>query len=77
MAIVNQLVTPMVVYIHKETSNQSFLDMHYYLKNKGVQNNDFFLCLFDAGLAGIDPRDPNLPQHIKARIMNECRKNYW
>ena len=77
MAILNQLVTPMVLYIHKETTNQSFIDMHHYLKSQGIQNNDFFLCLFDAGLAGVDPRDPNLSQSMKARIMNECRRNYW
>lgn len=65
------------IFIHKSTTNQSFLDMHYYLKNKGIQNNDFFLALLDAGLAGVDPRDPNLPTHMKARILNECRLNYW
>lgn len=77
MAVMSQLVTPMVTYIHKETTNQSFIDMHYYLKLKGVQNNDFFLALFDTGLAGVDPRDPSLPSHMKARILNECRINYW
>lgn len=65
------------IFIHKSTTNQSFLDMHYYLKEKGIQNNDFFLALLDSGLAGIDPRDPNLPAHMKARILQECRLNYW
>ena len=65
------------IFIHKSTTNQSFLNMHYYLKNKGIQNNDFFLSLLDSGLAGVDPRDPNLPPHMKARVMNECRLNYW
>lgn len=77
MSIQGQLITPMTVYIHKETSNQSFLDMHNFLKSKGIQNNDFFLALFDPGLAGVDPRDPNLPQYLKVRILNECRRNYW
>lgn len=77
MAITSQLVKPQMIYIHTETTNQSFLDMRYYLKSQGIQNNDFFLALIDTGLAGIDPRDPNLPPHIKARIMNECRLNYW
>jgi len=77
MPVMNQLVKPQVVYIQKETTNQSFLDMHYYLKNKGIQNNDFFLSLLDTGLAGVDPRDPNLSSVMKARIMNECRRNYW
>ena len=77
MAVVQQLVQPKVVYIHKETTNQSFIDMMYYLKSIGVQNNDFFLALLDTGLAGIDPRDPNLPTHMKARVLMECRLNYW
>jgi hypothetical protein len=77
MAILQQMVQPRMVYIHKETTNQSFIDMHNYLKAKGIQNNDFFLILFDPGLKGINPYDPNLPQHIKVRIMNECRINYW
>ena len=78
MAVMNQLPQQQrTVLIHKSTTNQSFLDMHYYLKNKGIQNNDFFLALLDSGLAGVDPRDPNLPTHIKARILQECRLNYW
>lgn len=77
MAVVNQLITPKLIYIHKETSNQSFIDMHHYLKSKGIQNNDFFLALIDTGLAGIDPRDPNLPSHMKARVLRECQVNYW
>lgn len=77
MAVKQQLVTPKIGYIHNETSNQSFIDMRNYLKAKGIQNNDFFLILYDSGLAGIDPRDPNLPQNMKARVMIECRINYW
>lgn len=71
------MIVPRVVYIQKETSNQSFVDMHNYLKMKGIQNNDFFLALFDTGLAGIDPRDPNLPPNMKARIFRETQINYW
>ena len=78
MAVMNQLPQQQrTVLIHKSTTNQSFLDMHYYLKNKGIQNNDFFLALLDSGLAGVDPRDPNLQTHMKARILQECRLNYW
>ena len=77
MAVLQQLITPQVIYIHKETTNQSFIDMHHYLKSKGIQNNDFFLALIDAGLAGVDPRDPNLNQYMKGRIMRECQLNYW
>lgn len=77
MPVLNQLIQPRMCYIHKETTNQSFIDMHHYLKQIGIQNNDFFLALLDPGLAGVDPRDPSLPTSIKARIMNECRLNYW
>ena len=69
--------TTRTIFIHKSTSNSSFLKMHYYLKEKGIQNNDFFLALLDSGLAGVDPRDPSLPGYMKARVMNECRLNYW
>ena len=69
--------SPQKVYIHYETTNQSFLDMHYYLKEVGIQNNEFFLVLYDPGLAGIDPRDPNLSPMMKQRVLRECCANYW
>lgn len=78
MAIIQQ--APQVtrpIFLHKSSSNKSFLDMHYYLKERGIKNNDFFLALLDSGLAGVDPRDPNLPAHMKARILRECQLNYW
>ena len=77
MPVQTQLQRPQVMYIHKETTNQSFLDMHYYLKSVGIVNNDFFLCLLDAGLAGVDPRDPNLSAPMKGRVLLECKRNYW
>jgi hypothetical protein len=42
------------------TRNKSFLEMHYYLKKKGIKNNAFMLQLLDPDLAGIDPHDPML-----------------
>ncbi len=77
MAIIQQIQKPKTIIIHKSTTNQSFLDMHYYLKSKGIQNNDFFLALLDPGLAGVDPRDPNLSPNMKIRVLQECRLNYW
>ena len=65
------------IYAQKTTKNKSFLDMHHYHKAIGVQNNDFFLALLDTGLAGIDPRDPHLSSAMKARVLMECRNNYW
>ena len=67
----------MRVYIQKETTNQSFLDMHYYLKRTGRVNNSFMLVLYDAGLAGVNPRDPNLDTFTKQRILREIIVNYW
>ena len=77
MAIIQQIQKPRTIIMHKSTTNQSFLDMHYYLKSKGIQNNDFFLALLDPGLAGVDPRDPNLSPNMKIRVLQECRLNYW
>lgn len=59
------------------TTNQSFLDIHNYLKSKGIQNNDFFLALYDSSLSDIDPRDPNLSDDIKSKIIEECKNNIW
>ncbi len=64
-------------YINFETTNQSFIDMHNYLKSTGIDNNDFFLTLYDANLLGVDPRDPLLTREQKARIARECIVNYW
>ena len=77
MAIHNSVITRQMIYIQKETTNQSFMDMHYYLKRTGIQNNNFFLVLYDAGLAGIDPRDPMLSVNMKSRILRECCCNFW
>lgn len=77
MAVLNQVVTQQTVYIELETTNQSFIDMHYFLKRTGRKNNDFFLALFDSGLASVDPRDPSLSPVMKQRILRECIVNYW
>ncbi len=66
-----------VVHTHLSTNNQSFLDIHYYLKDRGIKKNAFFLALLDKGLEGVDPRDPRLNQQMKARILRECILNYW
>ena len=66
-----------LVYVHLETSNQSFLDMHYYLKRIGIKNNTFFLALYDPDLAGIDPRDEHLSAEYKTKVFRECVVNYW
>ena len=65
------------VYYQMSTSNQSFLDMHYFLKDKGIKNNKFFLILYDRDLAGVDPYDPNLSTIMKQKVLRECMSNYW
>lgn len=65
------------VYYQFSTNNQSFLDVHYFLKGKGVKNNAFFLVILDPDLAGVDPRDPRLNLHMKQKIFKECMWNYW
>lgn len=65
------------VYFQMNTKNQSFLDMHYYLKAIGIKNNKFFLILFDKDLANVDPYDPNLPIYMKQKIFVECQRNYF
>ena len=72
-----QIMAPSRIYIQMETTNQSFVDMHFYLKRIGIKNNDFFLALYNPQLAGVDPRDPGLSQMQKAMVFQEIRTNYW
>lgn len=65
------------VYFQMNTKNQSFLDMHYYLKAIGIKNNKFFLILFDKDLANVDPYDPKLPLFMKQKIFIECQRNFF
>lgn len=65
------------VYYQMTTSNSSFLEMHHYLKGKGIKNNAFFLVLLDPDLAGIDPRDPRLNLMMKQKVFRECMNNFW
>lgn len=68
---------PVQVGYQLSTSNKSFLEMHWWLKSQGKKNNMFFLQLYDTALAGINPRDPNLNDHWKARVLRECIINEW
>lgn len=77
MPVMNQVVYGQTRFVHIETKNRSFLDMHYYLKDIGIKNNDFFLTLLDPELRYINPHDPNLNTHMKQRILIECKHNYW
>jgi len=65
------------IFYQMNTLNQSFLDMHYYLKAKGIKNNKFHLLLYDNDLAYIDPHDINLNAYMKQKVFIECQRNFW
>ena len=65
------------VYYQTNTKNESFMNMHYYLKAKGIKNNKFHLLLYDKDLLYVDPYDPLLPMYMKQKIFVECQRNFW
>ena len=77
MSTSQQIPQRPMVYYQMSTTNQSFINMHYILKNLGVKNNRFMLALLDPDLAGVSPYDPNLNQMMKRKILIEVVNNYW
>ena len=77
MAIEYNNVGYTTIYYHMSTTNRSFLNMHYYLKDIGIKNNKFMLALLDPDLRAIDPFDPNLNLLYKQKITREVLYNYW
>lgn len=71
------MMTRSTVYYQWNTKNQSFLDMHNYLKATGRRNDKFFMILYDSDLMYVNPRDPNLNSITKAKILRECMVNFW
>jgi hypothetical protein len=65
------------IYYQMNTKNKSFLDMHYYLKARGINNNRFHLLLFDKDLENVDPFDMSLPIYMKQKIFVECQRNFF
>lgn len=65
------------IYYQKSTTNKSFLNMHYFLKDIGIKNNNFMLALLDPDLAGVDPHDKRLNSYMKQKVLRECILNYW
>jgi hypothetical protein len=59
------------------TRNLSFLQTASDLKKLGIQNNMFFLKLYDRNLIGVDPFSPNLSNELMDRINLECTLNPW
>ena len=68
---------PVEVTYQMNTTNKTFIDMYNYLRDKGIQNNKFFLVLYDKNLLGVDPRDPNLGLDLKRRVLIEVKRNFW
>ena len=75
--MIQQQQQTVTAYYHMSTSNQSFLNMHYFLQQKGIENNKFFLVIYDPDLIGVDPRDPNLNRNMRMKVLRECIRNYW
>lgn len=67
----------MTVYYHMSTTNKSFLEVHQYLLDAGIENNKFMLALLDPDLARIDPHDPTLSPGMKTKVLKECLYNPW
>ena len=65
------------VYYHMSTTNKSFLEVHQYLLDSGIENNRFMLVLLDPDLARIDPHDPALSAAMKTKVLKECLYNPW
>lgn len=69
--------TRTTVYYHMSTTNKSFLEVHQYLKDSGIENNRFMLTLLDPDLARIDPHDPSLSTMMKTKVLKEILYNPW
>lgn len=64
--------------IQYNTKNKSFLKMYHILNEMGIENNTFFLQLYDETLLNIDPLDEdNLTDEQKLRVHIEISKNPW
>lgn len=63
--------------IHYSTSNESFLKIAEVFHRMGVENCAFHLSLLDPDLQYIDPFSENLTLLEKAKIVRECKLNFW
>lgn len=64
-------------HIHTETRNLSFIQTAKDLRDLGIEDNTFFLALYDKDLILVDPHDPNLSKEIKFKIITECTRNIY
>ena len=69
--------------IHYNTSNISFIKMYKELKELGIDNNKFFLKLYDEDLKDVEIYDPKtlevneFDEVTRGKIINEITKNPW
>ena len=61
--------------IHYTTKNASALKMSHLFEEMGIENDSFFLELYDEELLNVDPWDENLDSRQKARICKEISIN--
>lgn len=71
------MVQQISLYYQMSTTNKSFLEIHRYLQDSGIQNNKFMLALLDPDLARIDPHDPMISPLMKQKVLRECLYNPW
>ena len=64
-------------FYHISTSNLSFIQTARDLKSLSINNNAFFLSLYNPDLADVDPFSPNLTKEQVQAIINECIINPW
>ncbi len=63
--------------VHTTTGNKSALKLAKMLKQMGIKNYFFHLCLFDQELVHVNPHDPNLSIKTQIKVLIECRRNPW
>jgi hypothetical protein len=59
------------------TKNKSFLAMQVHLRKLGIENNRFFLKLYDPSLKNVNPHDKNLTVEQQGAILREIMVNKW
>ena len=58
-----------------ETKNKSFVEMALLYREMGIKNYAWPLALYDQGLKGIDPFDPNITPDLALRVAIEAKDN--
>ena len=72
----NTIIEPPFIY-DWETKNISFIQTANDLRRLGIENNKFFLKLYDKSLQGVDPHAKYISEEMVYKIMTECIRNIW